>query len=408
MKTLRFCTLFLLFSSLISAPVIADLKVTTSSDDESNQVGSFIVVPKDQTILQGIKRAATLEQLPPQIPISARLTDTIRPLHKIQWEVRIMDKAIGFIHLISDFSGSWVNIKPGRLWRSDVLDATVEHRGQLVFKPLPQPHQPPQYKKGRSRFDTRREYGGGTTEYNDYLYNPRLAYTIKVKIFLNDQTVHSYQREIQQDNRDLLRQEYINHYGRSRYGSGDDGNIPVPRRQELNQIVSEQTIMAGSGFSQSVYTVMVEDGAVQLAEDIMAAFERKKQQIQQQKTEFVDLIGKPLPVTERTPWLSSGWRNPERNEWYSNAINGIHQRGAAIDIIPNEEPGSLESVATYWLLWNTLNDPEIKLTGYWQLESNGRPLKPREFKQDIKPENGIPDAFDIADHLHIQLEEIYE
>jgi hypothetical protein len=31
-------------------------------------------------------------------------------------------------------------------------------------------------------------------------------------------------------------------------------------------------------------------------------------------------------------------------------------------------------------------------------------MKAREYEQDIKPENGIPDAFDIADHLHIQLE----
>ena len=401
-------TIYLIVGLLAGTAVQAELLVTTSSDPESNQLGSFIFVPGNKTIMQGIKRETEETVLPEQIPITAELSDPINPDEEVQWEVRIMDKAIGRIKLESQFPGSWIRITPGRLWRSEKLGASTKQRHQLVFYPFPQPHQPPLYKKGRSKFDTRREYGGGTTEYNDYLYNPRLAYIINVRVTKKDLLIHSYSQQVQQDDRDLLRQEYINHYDRARYGSGDNGNIPVPKRSELAASIDEQSIMAGSGFSQSIYNVMIEDGVVQLAERIMLAYEQKKQQFMQDKSKFVDLKGNPLPISEHKPWLSSGWRNPERNEWYSNAINGIHQRGAAIDIIPNERPGSIEGIATYWLLWLTLNDPSFKLDGYWQLETHGRPLKRSEFEQDIKPENGIPDAFDIADHLHIQLEEINE
>jgi hypothetical protein len=315
-----------------------------------------------------------------------------------------MDKAIGRIKVISSFKGAYVYIKPGRLWRSKELDNSIKQRATFVFKPSIQPHQPPIYKKGRSSHDTRRKYGGGTTEYNDYIYNPRLGYTVTAKIVRSGKNTKTYSTTIQQDDVDLLRQEYINHYGRSRYGLGENGNIPVPKREELIKTPEQQTILAGTTFSQSIYTVMVEDGVIQLAKKIAEAFDQKREQLKQHKDKFVDLHGDTLPITENKPWLSSGWRNPERNEWYSNAINGIHQRGAAIDLIPNEQPGTRQSAATYWLLWKTLNDKQFNLEGFWQLESLGRPMKAREYIQDIKPENGIPDAFDIADHLHIQLE----
>jgi hypothetical protein len=405
---LRYFPFLLLSSTLFITPVTADLKITTSANEDSNRVASFIVIPSHSAIPEGIKRNTTTTDIPQQIPFTAQLTDELGELDNIQWEVRIMDKAIGRIKVISDFQGSYIRIKPGRLWRSAELDASVKQRSTLVFKPRPQPHQPPLYKKGRSRQDTRRKYGGGTTDYDDYIYNPRLGYILTVNILHGGKIIKTYTTTIKQDDRDLLRQEYINHYGRARYGFGDNGNIPVPKRDELIKAPEQQTFLAGNTYSQSIYSVMVEDGVIQLAQKIAHAFEKKREQLKQHKIDFVDLHGDSLPITDNTPWLSSGWRNPERNEWYSNAINGIHQRGAAIDIIPNEQPGTRESAATYWILWLTLNDKQFNLEGYWQLESLGRPLKSTEYKQDIKPENGIPDAFDIADHLHIQLEAIDE
>lgn len=404
MSKLRHLPFLWIVTLFFIKPVTADLKVTTSADEGSNRVASFIVIPNHRKILQGIKRNTSPTEIPQQIPFSVQLTDQLDKLDNVQWEVRIMDKAIGRIKVISSFKGAYVNITPGRLWRSEELDSSIKQRATFVFKPDIQPHQPPIYKKGRSSHDTRRKYGGGTTEYNDYIYNPRLGYTVTATILRSGKNTKTYSTTIQQDDVDLLRQEYINHYGRSRYGFGENGNIPVPKREELIETPEQQTILAGTTFSQSIYSVMVEDGVIQLAEKIAEAFDKKREQLKQQKDDFVDLHGDPLPITENKPWLSSGWRNPERNEWYSNAINGIHQRGAAIDLIPNEQPGTRQSAASYWLLWQTLNDKQFKLEGFWQLESLGRPMKAREYVQDIKPENGIPDAFDIADHLHIQLE----
>ena len=38
-----------------------------------------------------------------------------------------------------------------------------------------------------------------------------------------------------------------------------------------------------------------------------------------------------------TPIVTSGWRNPERNERVNGALNSNHQHGAAVDLVPGEE-----------------------------------------------------------------------
>ena len=110
-----------------------------------------------------------------------------------------------------------------------------------------------------------------------------------------------------------------------------------------------------------------------------------------------------MPTPDSKLWLSGGWRNPERNEWYSNALNGIHQRGGAIDVIVTAPPGDINAAIAYWVLWDGLNKNRNTLKAFWQLETHGRPMRTDEFKNDIEPENGIPDAFDKADHLHANI-----
>ena len=110
-----------------------------------------------------------------------------------------------------------------------------------------------------------------------------------------------------------------------------------------------------------------------------------------------------MTIPDSQLWISSGWRNPERNEWYSNAVNGIHQRGGAIDFIIYEPPGHINSAIAYWILWLGLENNKDKINAFYQLEVNGRPMRTDEFKDDIEPRNGIPDAFDKADHLHANI-----
>jgi len=393
--------LFLSFSSVFAI----GLKVTTSNDPESNRVRSFVYFYKNTEITQGIKLSTETSPLKHPIPFKFELTDPLDKTKFIQWQVRTRDKAYGRITLTSNFLGSFKNAKPGRIWLSKRLSAGIKDRHILQFHPKAQKHQPPLYKKGRGKNNVRRKYGGGTKDLNDYIYNPRIAYEVSVSLYENKKLIQTYTEKIQQDDKDLLRQEYINHYGRKRYGRGKEGIINVPTRQELTLVPDKIKSFDGGDITSSGYNVMVEDGMINLANQVAMAFEKTKQQINNKSLPFKSLNNEDLPVSSQQLWFTSGWRNPERNEWYSNAINGIHQRGAAIDLIPNERPGSLKAAATYWLLWKALNNKEFQIPGYWQLESHGRPMKTAEYTKDISPKNGIPDAFDIADHLHIQLEE---
>ena len=65
---------------------------------------------------------------------------------------------------------------------------------------------------------------------------------------------------------------------------------------------------------------------------------------------------------------------------------------------------SRDSAIAYWVLWQALEVQKASINAYWQLETNGRPMTTQEFKQDIEPKNGIPDAFDKADHLHANIQ----
>jgi len=404
-KNIAFILFYISSILTIHSAFAIGLKVTTSNNPESNKVRSFIYFSKNDDIIQGIKLSTKPSPLAPPIPFKFELTNPLNKTQFIEWKVRTRDKAYGRINLTSNFLGNFKNAKPGRIWLSKRLSAGIKDRNVLMFTPKAQKHQPHLYKKGRGKQNERRKYGGGTKNLNDYIYNPRIAYEVTVSIYENKKLIQSYTEEIQQDDKDLLRQEYINHYGRKRYGRGKEGHINVPTRQELTKVPDKIKSFDGGTITSSSYNIMVQDGMVDLANKVAMAFAKTKQQIQTKSIPFINLNNENLPVSSHKLWFSSGWRNPERNEWYSNAINGIHQRGAAIDLIPNERPGSLKAASTYWLLWKALNNKDFEVPGYWQLETHGRPMKTSEYTKDISPKNGIPDAFDIADHLHIQLEE---
>ncbi len=398
------CLIFLVCNSLpYSYADTPKLKVTTSSNPDSNATKSFIYLPSKIEVLEGIKLTTTPKVMAVQVPLSFSLDTQLSKSETIQWKIYIKDKAYGRINLVSTFPGSYRKITPGRLWLSEKLNSSVKKRTTLLFRPNPQKHQPPLYKKGRGKKNKRRKYGGGTKAIDDYIYNPRLSYEVTAVVFADDKVKYKLSETVLQDDFDLLRQEYINHYDRARYGRGDNGNIPVPLRSELSEKPDSLSVFGGEGISESNYSLIIDDNIVELAQKVAAVFEEMRSAIHAKEIEFVDLDNKPLPITENKLWLSSGWRNPERNEWYSNAINGMHQRGGAVDIIPNERPDTRLTAATYWLLWKAINQNKDRLQGHWQLEVHGRPMKTREYKDDITPKNGIPDAFDIADHLHIQM-----
>ena len=358
-------------------------------------------MPEKVSIPEGIKQTSPQNTLSLQIPFVIELKQSAADDEHVIWKILIAKKQYGRIDLLSSFDGSTNDTLIGYSWQSRELDSRVLDRNKLVFRPKPKNHRPLMYKKGKGPNGKRRKYGGGTQAIDDELFNPRLSYHVFVDVIKAGQRQRRHQVLLQMDNIDMIRQEYINHYSIPRYGRGDNGNLPVPRRDEITLLPEKSPKLTGNPVTESQYQLLVNDGLYDLALKVADIYLQHKQNVT--NTPLKDLNNNSLPVPDQQLWLSGGWRNPERNEWFSNATNGIHQRGGAIDIIINEAPNTRQSAIAYWVLWQGLEMNQHNINAFWQLETNGRPMRTREFTEDIEPKNGIPDAFDKADHLHINI-----
>jgi len=379
-----------------------DLTVISSADPQSNEIQSFIIIPQDQLIQQGIKQQTNQHIIAQQTPFVIEYNKKLKDSETLQWSVKVSSKQYGTINLLSNFPGNGKLLNSGFVWQSDYLNKTVKNRQRLVFRPKPFAHQPIMYKKGRGASGGRRNYGGGTTHIDDKKYNPKLSYTVKLNILKSARIVSSHKAILEMDKKDMIRQEYINHYNIKRYGEGENGNIPIPARKEISAIPDKPVNLKGNPLTESKYRLMVDDGMLDLARKINNVYIAHKKKLKG-STSFYDLDSKKIYIPDSNLWVSSGWRNPERNEWYSNAVNGIHQRGGAIDLIIMAPSNSRDSAIGYWVLWQALENQKKNINAYWQLEINGRPMTRQELEQDIEPKNGIPDAFDKADHLHANI-----
>ena len=393
-----------IYTQFCNAEILSsNLSVISSADPESNAVQSFIIVPKNKFIQQGIKKQTKQQVISQQTPFVIEYNKPLHDTETLEWKVKVSNKQYGTINVLSKFSGHGKLLKSGFLWQSGYLNKSVKNRQRLVFRPKPFSHQPAIYKKGRGSAGKRRNYGGGTMHVNKERYNPKLSYTIKLNILKSGSIISSHEAILEMDKKDMIRQEYINHYNIRRYGKGDNGNIPIPTRQEISTIPIKPSELKGNPLTESKYQLIINDGMLDLANNINNAYLTHRKNLKSSKN-FYDLDSKKIFVPNANLWISSGWRNPERNEWYSNAVNGIHQRGGAIDFIVMAPSNSRDSAISYWVLWQALEEIKSDLNAYWQLESNGRPMTTQEFKQDIEPKNGIPDAFDKADHLHANIQ----
>ncbi len=376
-----------------------DLSVITSANPESNAVQSFIIIPEGKFIDQGIKHNDKTSIISQQTPFVIQYTAAIKSGQSLQWTIKVLDKQHGTVSILSKIKGRGRMLNSGYLWQSEKLDESIQDRQQLIFRPKPFAHQPAIYKKGRGKQGKRRRYGGGTRNIDEKKYNPKFAYDVTLTIMEKQKIISTHKANLSMDKIDMIRQEYINHFDIKRYGRGKNGNIPIPKRDEITSIPRKPAKLAGNPLTESRYKLIINDGMLSLAKKISDAYSNELQLLKKSKI-LKDLNNKILEVPDNKLWITSGWRNPERNEWYSNAVNGIHQRGGAVDLIIMAPSNSRESAIGYWILWKALKKNKAHINAYWQLETNGRPMTTQEHKQDIEPENGIPDAFDKADHLH--------
>ena len=399
-----FCLFYLIiYTYHCNAEILSkNLSVISSADPQSNAIQSFIIVPQNQLIQQGIKYRAKKQIIAQQTPFVIEYNKTLQDTETLEWHVKVSSKQYGTINLLSNFSGNGRLLNSGYFWQSDYLNKSVKNRHRLIFRPQPFSHQPKIYKKGRGTSGARRNYGGGTTHIDDKKYNPKLSYTINLNILKAGSIISSHKAILKMDKKDMIRQEYINHYNIKRYGKGENGNIPIPTRNEISTIPDKPDNLKGNPLTESKYRLIVNDGMLNLAKKINHAYITHRTKLKDSMS-FYDMDSKKLYIPDSNLWVSSGWRNPERNEWYSNAVNGIHQRGGAIDFIIMAPSNSRDSAIGYWVLWQALEKQKTNINAYWQLEINGRPMTTQELEQDIEPKNGIPDAFDKADHLHANI-----
>jgi len=390
----------IIFSSASQSEIFSDhLSVISSANPQSNALQSFIIVNKGVFLPHGIKHSSKQNTISQQTPFVINFTKKLEANQSIQWNIKVLDKQHGTIKNLSKFSGNGRMLNSGYLWKSAVLNSKNQNPRQLIFRPAPFPHQPKIYKKGKGPKGTRRRYGGGTRNIDEKKYNPKFSYDVTASISENKKIISTHKANLSMDRIDMIRQEYINHFNIKRYGRGKNGAMPIPKRDEISSIPKKPKKLAGNPLTESQYKLIINDGMLELAQKISDAYSNSLQQLKSSSA-FHDLYKKPLEIPDNKLWITSGWRNPERNEWYSNAVNGIHQRGGAVDLIIMAPSNSRQSAIGYWILWNALQKNKAQINAYWQLETNGRPMTTREFKQDIEPTNGIPDAFDKADHLH--------
>ena len=398
--------IILVVSSFMACVAAADegLRVFTSDNSQSNALRSFIVVPARYEIPHGISAPATDPVLKKQPPFRLEILDDIEDEQYVQWSINIIRNDFGRIRVRSDYSGKKTIGEIGTNWTSFRLDSVVPNRHILLFEPRQQQHHSRVYKKGKPISANGVSNGGGTEFIDIEGKNPRLTYEVEARILdAAKQVIKRYNTTLQMDNKDLIRQEYINHYNIPRSTAGESGKLPVPSRDEIKVASNKPQGFDGNSFTESEYQLIIEDGAIGLSKLILDAYERMKEFHSQPGNELRDLNGNPLTIPQSRLWLSSGWRNPERNEWFSTALNGSHQLGAALDVMPNEIPRQKDAAVIYWLLWEAVASLPDQHTFFAQLEALTVPMRPASFKLDIEPKNGIPDAFDQADHLHINL-----
>ena len=396
----------ILFLALITgglANAKPPLRILSSDNPESRANNSFIFIPVGKKIPQGIKRDSKKGFLKPQVPFVVDLPVKINSTALLQWHIITSKETYGEINVLSKFNLKKVKSEGEVIWSSEILRNNIVDRERLVFKPDGLVHYPSIYKRGRGKSGKRRVKGGGTVSNDFKRFNPKISYYIEAVVTdVEKQELIQYTGKIEMDKKDMIRQEYINHYNINRYGRGKNGNIPVPLRSEITKTPSVNVHLLGNSLSESSYGLMIDDGVASIAGLVVDLYEQAKSKHFKEKQKFLDLNGRELRIPKTKLWLSGGWRNPERNEWFSNALNGIHQRGGAIDLVANVPHSDKRSAVIYWFLWKALENQSY-IRAFWQLEAHGRPMTTKEFKEDIEPANGIPDAFDKADHIHINI-----
>ncbi len=167
-------------------------------------------------------------------------------------------------------------------------------------------------------YDTRRESGGSTTKSLPLSYRLKAAANTNVP----NKCYSEVEEIIEQDQIDIIRQEYVNHglLGTRQYRDR------LPDRYEF---FIPQTTIAGHFTASAInkdnpYQYIIGNPGG-LAELVRTAYNVE--------VDNYSVVQLPEP-TDFGLLISSAWRNLERNEYWGGAENSVHQYGHAVDIVP--------------------------------------------------------------------------
>jgi len=308
------------------------LLIVSSDNAESNAEKSFIITTKEN-ILQSDGEKLDY----PQDPFLVQLFNPIDAGDTYRWEIEVSDNdKYGTFEFKDPVPPN--PITDGK-WDSGLL--TDPQYRKLKFKPveLVPRHDPASYTK----------YVGGTREIDIQQKNPQYTYDIKVTVISQSYGQRVYTGTIQMDQKDMIRQEFINHLNQV---SDITDIVRVPTRGELIEPDSLQSVLTGD-WSDADYQYLYERHMSLLATLVRDAF---RGQPDRNYPTPNDGTGS-LPSGEeqfQSLRLNSGWRNPERNEIVGGATTSRHMVGRAVDIGCENVlmVDTTERAMLMWTLWN--------------------------------------------------------
>lgn len=231
--------------------------VFTSDNPQSNQLRSFVVVPRGLEIPEGITAASKKKILRRQSPFKVEILEKIESDQQIQWIVTIPHNRFGLIWVLSDFSGYKKLNDVDTVWTSKLLRSNVNNRHILLFEPRSR-------RQHKSNINTSSAIH--PVDKPGRASNPRLKYLVEARVLAADGSlVINYFTSLEMDDKDLIRQEYIDRFQVSRTGPGGAGRLPVPTRDEIQVVPDRPQGLAGRQFTENKHGLVIDDGALDLS-----------------------------------------------------------------------------------------------------------------------------------------------
>jgi len=265
-----------------------------------------------------------------QANFKLNLTYPLKKGDTFQWEISVPD-VTKYGHFTLE--GNNVPIPRGgqantdyAQWQSPILSYDERHFRRMEFRPKPPDpiHLTGAYKRNKRGSCTSFSSGsGGTCLVDIGLRNPQYTYEVKATVTGSYGNV-VYEKMIKMDHKDIIRQEYVNHSRLPNTPKMTEAD-PVPLRPDLKLPVASTNFTSTMGCDINCldriaanYTRTNASPGYTYRDPLVYAEAIRAQYV--------------LVQANTTPILTSGWRNPERNEAIGSAsANSDHQWGRALD-----------------------------------------------------------------------------